>query len=202
MDNLGIGEVITTEQHRDAVHFAIAPVVAAQKLKPGQHVGFIGDKVGVADTPLGIVDPFLAKPVKEGEKFWLFLYPNTVTGMRHEWMHPAFESEIPVSDEDREKARHVAERLTNSGERWLRNWCATNDSPSYESIMEAVKNGGSSATDTDDGDYSYGVTIHEDYVSVSGSDAHGSIPPEFWDHVEAVTGKKQVMRPTGFSCSC
>lgn len=63
--------------------------------------------------------------------------------------------------------------------------------------MEAIKNG---SYDSEDGEW--GITINDEYISVGGSDAHGSIPPEFWDHVEAVTGKKQELRPAYFSCSC
>jgi len=37
---------------------------------------------------------------------------------------------------------------------------------------------------------------------VGGKDASGSIPDEVWEHVEAVTGKKQEIRPSYFSCSC
>jgi hypothetical protein len=39
---------------------------------------------------IGIVDPFLDQPVRPGEEFWVFVYPNTITGMRHYWQHPAF----------------------------------------------------------------------------------------------------------------
>jgi hypothetical protein len=35
-----------------------------------------------------------------------------------------------------------------------------------------------------------------------GRDASGQIPPEFWDHLEIVTGVKQNKRPNYFSCSC
>ena len=82
------------DRRRDAIHIAIAPVTAAQRLAPGQHVGLVQDGnlelVGPCDNNIGIVDPFLVEEVELGQRFWLFLYPNTVTGMRHIWAHPAF----------------------------------------------------------------------------------------------------------------
>ncbi|MFO0822607.1 MAG: hypothetical protein U0792_05710 [Gemmataceae bacterium] len=41
-------------------------------------------------VPVGIVDPFLREAVRPGQRFWLFMYPNTVTTLRHEWTHPAY----------------------------------------------------------------------------------------------------------------
>ena len=89
------GKLITNgERRRDAVHVATAPVTAAEDLSPGQHVGFIREDnlewVGTSTNPIGIVDPFLVDSVREGERFWLWLYPNTITGLRHAWTHPAF----------------------------------------------------------------------------------------------------------------
>lgn len=82
------------ERRRDAVHVAAAPVTAAESLSPGQHIGLVQDDsfewAGVCDTPIGIVDPFLTKPVERGERFWMWLYPHSVTGLRHAWTHPAF----------------------------------------------------------------------------------------------------------------
>ena len=47
----------------------------------------------------------------------------------------------------------------------------------------------------DDGDYRYGVTINSDYISVSGSDAHGNIPPEFWEHLKSLPVRNRLIVP-------
>jgi hypothetical protein len=82
------------ERRRDAIHVATAPVTAAERLSPGQHIGLVreGDTemAGPCDRNIGIVDPFLMAPVEPGQRFWLFLYPGTIAGLRHAWSHPAF----------------------------------------------------------------------------------------------------------------
>jgi hypothetical protein len=91
-DNIQLGQLIEGEQFRDAIHIAVAPVTAAEGLRPGQHVGVRND--GRASTKgvalIGIVDPFLRTDVEEGQRCWLFLYPYTITSLRHDWTHPAF----------------------------------------------------------------------------------------------------------------
>ncbi len=87
-----LGKLIEGVEHRDAIHVAVVPVVAPCKLKAGQHVGTNGDPEGKL---VGIVDPYLKVPVHKGDKFWLFLYPNTTTALRHAWEHPDFAPEVP-----------------------------------------------------------------------------------------------------------
>jgi hypothetical protein len=86
--------IVDGDRRRDAIHIAVAPVTAAERLTPGQHVGLVQEgsveMVGPCDNAIGIVDPFLAEEVEAGQRFWLFMYPNTVTSLRHIWTHPIF----------------------------------------------------------------------------------------------------------------
>ena len=41
MSDVGVGKPIGSDQQRDAIHVAIAPVIAGERLAPGQHVGVI-----------------------------------------------------------------------------------------------------------------------------------------------------------------
>ncbi|MDY3553899.1 hypothetical protein R5W24_003013 [Gemmata sp. JC717] len=93
---LPIGRLIDGDEGRDAVHVAIAPTTAPCELRPGQHVDPRGNPEGPGVVPVGIVDPFLREPVPAGRRFWLFLYPNTVTTLRHEWSHPAYPTNSPA----------------------------------------------------------------------------------------------------------
>lgn len=90
-----LGKLIeTADRRRDAVHVAVVPVTAETELTPGQAVGLTRSNdfefAGVSENPIGIVDPFLTSPVQAGQRFWLLLYPGTITSLRHVWTHPAF----------------------------------------------------------------------------------------------------------------
>lgn len=200
-----LGTIIDEGAGRDAIHLAVEPVIASERLLAGQDVYLLPDGMAAKgkENAVGIVDPFLKESVKPGEKFWLVVYPRQITSLRHVWTHPAFdEAPAPeITEADKELARHVAERLTNSGERWLRNFCANGDCPDYETLMDAIRNGESISAVDEYGD-GFSIRINDESIYVGGSDAHGTIPPEFWDHIESVTGKKQELRPTYFSCSC
>jgi hypothetical protein len=92
-----LGQLPGDDDRRDAIHIAIIPVIASGELRPGQHVGPLpDDRFGVVERPIGVVDPFLRGPVKDGERFWLCLYPYSITSLRHVWTHPAFQPKLPV----------------------------------------------------------------------------------------------------------
>lgn len=86
-----LGKVIADENaERDAVHIAIAPVTATVRVFPGQRIKEDGNPCTTGNG-VGIVDPFLEAAVFPGERFYIFLYPGTVTSLRHHWTHPSFE---------------------------------------------------------------------------------------------------------------
>lgn len=174
---LGLGRIITNEQQRDAIHIAVAPVIAAHTLIAGRHVAF--DKNGNAsehtdNPPIGVIDPFLDCKVEKGQQCWLFLYPGTITGLRHEWYHPAFAA--------------VTTSAPSASEKWLRHFAEQVDAD-YDEMMAIA------STHCDEGDKWGG-----DYLNEGGKWEGQGTPDEFWTHFTAVTGK------TGsggiFSCSC
>lgn len=196
MSDVWLGKAPPMGAGRDATHVAVVPAVASEELRPGTHVGVYGNggRASIwAEPHIGIVDPYLATPVKPGERFYLCLYPRSVTGLRHVYTHPALDDEDDVK---------VAE-----SEKWLRNFIASADCPGYDTVIAAAvgdhhKNDGgdNGYTCSELADYGDG----EKYLHFGGRDAHGEIPPEFWDHVEIVTGRPipNDKRAKHFSCSC
>lgn len=85
--------VPANEFRRDAIHVAVAPVVAGSPMMPGDHCRMVDWQTAypcVSGKGVGVADPYLVGSIDTGDRFWLLLYPNTVTGMRHAWTHPAF----------------------------------------------------------------------------------------------------------------
>lgn len=192
LDTLGM--IHPHQQYRDAIHLAVEPVIAGERLNPGEHI-FLRDgkaygNTGATNNPplLGIVDPFLEDKVNAGQPFWLVIYPRKITSLRHVWSHPALADEVAADVAGPDKA---------ASEDWLRNWCNSNDAPDYETLMDGLL-----GKMPEDEDYGYVGVRHEgDYLISIGSDAHCDIPSEFWTHVEIVTGQK-FEHATHFSCSC
>lgn len=173
-----LGTILSEDEGRDAIHLAVEPMIAVGRLYPGQHIGLVPGGAGQSDTPIGIVDPFLPGVVMPDDRFWLVLYPRTITSLRHVWAHPAFDDEPATRATGKE-----------ASEAWLRAFVERSDCPGYETVIARALEGPE-----------YG----DDFLLFRGQDAHGDIPPEFWGHVEIVTGQEipQDRRPPYFSCSC
>lgn len=94
-----LGEMPAEDAKRDAVHIAVAPVVAGVDLEPGQRVGLFSDGQASPMKPhIGIVDPFRIGWIERGTRFWLYLFPNSITDLRHVWSHPAFKVKVPTKE--------------------------------------------------------------------------------------------------------
>jgi hypothetical protein len=93
MEDIGIGRIITKPTERDATHIACMPVELAEDTPAGARVGLkdgVSNKASVmAIEKIGIVDPFLEGVIMKGTTVWMFLFPGTITSLRHDWSHPA-----------------------------------------------------------------------------------------------------------------
>lgn len=170
---------------RDAVHVAVISARCEEKVYPGQDVGFLAmegrDAITSTRDPqhIGIVDPFIKDAVFPGDRFWLYLYPRTITGLSHRWSHPSFDDDTGAS--------YSTPSVKIDSERWLRDWIDSANCPGYEEVVAAAISSADRFSET---------------VDIGGSDAYGDIPNEFWAHLEVVTGRKFTHRPGYFSCSC
>lgn len=175
-----LGTIITENEKRDAIHLAVEPVIAGEKLGPGDDIGFCNDGLvyRYAEKLIGIVDPFLKTEIEREQRFWLIIYPRQINSLRHVWTHPDLPDcpEIKASDKT---SKEVSEQ-------WLRTFAKEKDVNYYTLIKNAERN--------DDPEY---LTFYDE-------NAYGDIPPEFWDHIEVVTGTKipQDCRPILMNCSC
>lgn len=178
-------------EQRDAVHIAVAPVVAAESLTPGQRITFAleGNRESVVgatgENAIGIVDPFIRGGVWEGARFWMFLLPNTITSLRHQWTHPVFGDDTTKSESQAWIEAFAAE-LNQTYSRLM-------DAATY---WQAGEEDIASARSKWNDNYTYDNT--EQYKNVDYAKW-----PIFWKHYEIVTGRKvKDHEATFFTCSC
>lgn len=187
MKDTKVGKLIDATAQRDAIHVAIAPVITAELCDPGEHVGFMEDgRVGTnAKKKIGVIDPFLKDTIGANKRCYLFLYPQTVTGMRHHWEHPSF------TDFDGVPASTQSEIDTSRA--WLENYvrrvCPYDNERidgGYGEFMDYVKEG---------------------VIYYHGSDCHGAgdveDARELYKHLSVVLGRTIDQSSfESFQCSC
>jgi hypothetical protein len=198
-NKIPLGDLAQPGAQRDAVHVAIAPCEAAERLSPGEHVGLTDDgrmySVETGDA-VGIVDPFLDRQVMAGQVAYLMLFPNTVTGMRHHWKHPAFGGEdIPVPLEPVFEEDEVV-WLTCASARWMLRF-TDKIGMTEKRLMEHLDANYEEFKRTGDMGWEGNHTIY-------GMDTPYEDMPEMWRHYSKLreVSVEGMERETPFSCSC
>jgi hypothetical protein len=194
-NDLGLGKIIAGNALRDAIHVAVAPVKAKEKLWPGQHVALVDGWAGIASSrfkSVGIVDPFLTGPVFAEQSFWLFLYPNTVTGMRHHWSHPDFDGASISSRDPEGDSRRWMEDFAKKHYEYT-NYPDTDDRHQFtaDELIEAAKD--------------YLKTGHRRVQQGSESLRDDTPSTEFWHHFQIITKINVPLDTLGtapFCCTC
>lgn len=186
-----LGKKPDENAQRDAVHIAIIPVMAGEPLTRGRCVDLRFDGGGKlaafgpnGERPaVGIVDPFYMQLIQPGERFWLLMFPDTVTNLRHDWTHPVFEKA------QRSELTHAT---IEDAQKYLR-FVAEEAGLSYNALLRYAK------VYLQDGEH---LTLREDIPECLTS-REGL--QKFWDAFEIVT---RIGAPKGFieqsfaGCSC
>lgn len=181
-----LGTILKEDVLRDAIHLAIMPVITADEIYAGERVKLIyGTKnfvkqCGSGNDYVGIIDPFLESYIPRGSRVWMFLRPNTIIGLRHEWTHPEVDN------------THVPD---NEHEAWLKSFaCQWNFD--YDTLI-------SEASSHINSSYEHGITAQG--VDLHSRSELGEDHDKFWQHMEALTGKKfgnSHREQFYWSCSC
>lgn len=181
-DSVTLGSLSKVGLHRDAIHIAVAPVVASEYFRPGQHVGVDINGVATTEKPhIGIVDPFLGVGPNKGQRFYLCLYTNSVTGMRHQWEHPAF---VTGDTENERSAKQESEQWLRDYATRLKPYVKDNEKAFFDFISE-VK---------DFTIHAHGTDLHS-FGDLEQSD-------ELREHLERYLGIRIRLDDFSFTCSC
>ena len=220
-----LGTIHKREEHRDAIHLGVEPVIAGEDIAVGANIGIGKDGFAYATDyrndikAVGIADPFLANRIEKGESFWLVVYPRKITSLRHVWTHPDFDTE------DEPKVLDIAEVSSDDLMVEIQRRLATNN------VVQTVQEPVQEATDADEKrkawawihDYADGLGLDTDelmdyadsWISAErrgtwgeylckGGDLEGEyVSDEFWDNYDIVRDESTDQeRGSFFTCSC
>lgn len=177
-----IGTILDDTAEKDAVHFAVLPVISADDyLFAGTRVRFVtgstthvkgvkGDASGI-----GVVDPFITDEIKRGDRFFILMNPNTITSLRHEWTHPAL-AVVPAED------------AVGKAIEWMQEFAHQHDTDYDALVMQA-----------------HDALISGDNITF-GVDLDYDMIKEFWANYALATGRTlpttdEVKLPR-FGCAC
>lgn len=180
-----IGTLLKGIEQRDAIHIAILPAMAVEDLSPGDAVRIVhGTKDQIRRVPMedstGVVDPFLNTWITKGSWVWVFLHPNSITSIRHEWTHPTVDEH---------------HRPASFSETWLRGF-ADKWNFDYNDMITYASNPSKGT--------------RSNFITARGRDLHsatelGADHELFWLHLEQLTKQKfdeKHIKNFIWSCSC
>jgi hypothetical protein len=165
---------------RDAIHIATLIVVAGEPLLPNQDIGVDKDNIATVKDPIGRVDPFLKDTIYKGDIFYMILYPNTVSGMKHHWKHPKLDV-LPPNPKEFPIIKYIADKCGKTVE------CLMEDSMGFVEYEDYVY----------DNSERYKDITSEEWLA-------------FWDAFEIITQKTVGVNVLGdhrygvapYTCSC
>ena len=168
-----IGNPVGHTGVRDAIHSPIISAVAKEDMRAGCQVA-LNDALEATPAQylcgaIGVIDPYLARDVKAGEKVWVMLRPGSISSLTHRWTHPLIkesEAVIPETERARIRLEEFAEKILHV---------------SLEEMLETIENcrhGG-------DPLYDHGYEGESEYAG-------------FWADYETYTGKTDPNKDEGF----
>ena len=100
-----LGQILNGTEKRDAVHIAIVPVKAGYNLEPGEKIGIDreGEAVASGVKLIGVVDPLLKSGPVMDQWFYMWMMPDQISGLRHEWSHPDLPDTAPPAKQEEEE---------------------------------------------------------------------------------------------------
>ncbi len=186
---------------RDAIHIAVIPVIAAEKLYPSQKISCNDLLYAVSDNSdryMGIVDPFLTSPLFKEDKFYMMLKQDSITGLKHVWSHPIIDSICKDRLENEEDVMDDTSRISDSMI-WMRNF-AKKLNMTYSSLMLLADN-------MFEGE-NYKIDSNGNITDYGGEDARDlwySESIQFWIHYAIIRNLPPIKETDdlgGFSCAC
>lgn len=196
-----LGMIHEFEEKRDAIHLAVYPIEAGEDIFPRDNLKIVKGKAYVCDRSegVGIADPFIENLIKEGQRFWLVVYPREIRSLRHVWEHPAFPSSL--SEEAVTEAPDYNDPVV------LQNSMIIGDPEAYKFnsqkwMVKWAEEQGLTLQEAVDAGIAY--QDRDEYLSDGGRYEGSYVPNEYWDHFDWITGRKTSDNTRGsfFSCSC
>jgi hypothetical protein len=112
----------------------------------------------------------------------MFLYPNTITSLRHEWTHPDFQKEEELAGYE---PTFLKLKGPTEEEKWIDEY-AKRINTTYDRLMEAADN----------------YLKYGNYFCQGGDFEGEYIGDEFWDRYEKIRKQRVDNRLSFLSCSC